>query len=334
MDKIVECVPNFSTSDPTIIEAITTAIESATKDINLLNVDPDVDYNRVVITFVGTPESIGEAAFQGIAKATELIDMRTHKGEHPRIGATDVCPFVPVKGVKDEECIKIARQVAERVANELKVPTYLYAKAATNEERVKLPNIRKGEYEGLPEKITDPNWKPDYGEPVFNERSGAYVIGVRDFLIAYNVNIDSEDVEIVTEIGRAVRESGWWVKKEGQKVRKPGLLKGIQGMGVTLEREDRKLTQVSMNVMNYKQLTKPHEAYEEIKRLAIEKGANVTGSEIVGLIPLEAILIAGKYYAPEEKDQDQLIKIAIRNLGLSDLDEFIPKEKIIELMIE
>ncbi|MHA2244456.1 MAG: glutamate formimidoyltransferase [Candidatus Hodarchaeales archaeon] len=333
MDKIIECVPNFSTSDSTVIEAITDAIKSVENTL-LLNIEPDVDYNRVVVTFIGSPETIGEAAFQGIAKATEIIDMRHHKGEHPRIGAADVCPFIPVKGVTDEECVQIARQLAERVSNELKVPTYLYAKAATSEERVKLPNIRKGEYEGLREKIVDPKWKPDFGEPVFNERSGAYVIGTRDFLIAYNVNIDSEDVEIVTVIGRTVRESGWWAEKDGQKVREPGMFKGIQGMGVTLERPDRKLTQVSMNILNYIELTKPHEVFEGIKRLATEKGANVTGSEIVGLIPLEAILMAGKYYAPNEVEEDQLIKIAIDNLGLSDLDEFIPEQKIIELMIK
>jgi glutamate formiminotransferase len=333
MDKIVECVPNFSTSDPIVIQSIADAIK-AVADIKLLNVDPDVDYNRVVITFVGTPESVGEAAFQSISKATDLIDMREHKGEHPRLGAADVCPFIPVKGVTDTDCIHIARQVAERVANELKVPTYLYAKAATSNERVRLPDIRKGEYEGLPEKIVDPQWKPDFGEAVFNERSGAYVIGARDFLIAYNVNIDSEDVDIAVEIGRIVRESGWWVEKDGQKVRKPGLFKGIQGMGVSLERPDRKLTQISMNVMNYRELTKPHEAYEEIKRLAVERGVKVTGSEIVGLIPLEAILLAGKFYTPDEDKEEKLIKSAIDNLGLSDLDEFIPEEKIIELMIK
>ncbi|MFX0014903.1 MAG: glutamate formimidoyltransferase [Promethearchaeota archaeon] len=333
MDKIVECVPNFSTSDSTVIKAITDAIEMV-DNVKLLNVDPDVDYNRVVVTFVGTPESVGEAAFQGIVKATELIDMRKHKGEHPRVGATDVCPFVPVRGVKDDDCIKIANRLAERVAKELKIPTYLYAKAARNEERVSLPNIRKGEYEGLPEKVIDPNWKPDYGDPIFNERSGATVIGARDFLIAYNVNIESEDVEIAIEIGRAVRESGWWVEKDGQKIREPGKFKGIQGMGVTLERPDRKLTQVSMNVLNYRELTKPHEVFEEIKRLASEKGTKVTGSEIVGLIPLEAILMAGKDYAPEEEDQEKLINIAIDKLGLSDLDTFKPEEKIIELMIK
>ncbi|MFW9853053.1 MAG: glutamate formimidoyltransferase [Candidatus Thorarchaeota archaeon] len=333
MDKIVECVPNFSTSDPDVIKEITDAIE-AVEDIKLLNVDPDVDYNRVVITFVGTPEAVKEAAFQSISKATNLIDMRQHKGEHPRIGAADVTPFIPVKGVTDDECIKISRQLAERVAKELNVPTYLYAKAATSNERVKLPDIRKGEYEGLPEKIVDPNWKPDFGEPVFNEYSGAYVIGARDFLIAYNVNLDSEDVNIAIEISRIVRESGWWVEKDGQKVREPGVFKGIQGMGVTLERPDRKLTQISMNVMNYRELTKPHEVFEEIKRLSAERNVKVTGSEIVGLIPLEAILMAGEYYTPDECDEKKLIKSAIDNLGLSDLDKFIPKEKIIELMIK
>ena len=333
MEKIIECVPNFSTSDPTVIQSISKAIE-AVADIKLLNVDPDDDYNRVVITFVGTPESVGEAAFQSISKAIELIDMREHKGEHPRIGAADVCPFIPIKGVTDTDCIQIARQIAERVANELNVPTYLYAKAATSNERVRLPDIRKGEYEGLPEKIVDPQWKPDFGEPVFNERSGASVIGARDFLIAYNVNIDSEEADIAVEIGRIVRESGWWVEKNGQKVREPGLFKGIQGMGVTLERPDRKLTQISMNVMNYRELTKPHEVFEEIKKLAKERGVNVTGSEIVGLIPLEAILLAGKYYTPNEENEEKLIKSAIDNLGLSDLDEFIPEKKIIELMIK
>ncbi|UCE12510.1 MAG: glutamate formimidoyltransferase [Candidatus Heimdallarchaeota archaeon] len=333
MDKIVECVPNYSTADPAVIEKITSAI-SAVSGVQLLNVEPDVDYNRTVVTFVGTPEKIGEAAFQGFVKATELIDMRNHTGEHPRLGATDVTPFVPVKGVTDEDCIQIARQLASRVAQELNIPIYLYGKAATNEERVRLPNIRKGEYEGLPKKIVDPEWKPDFGEPVFNERSGASVIGVRDFLIAYNVNIDSEDDTAAVEIGRVVRESGWWVVKDGEKVREPGLFKGIQGMGVSLERPDRKLTQVSMNVMNYKEQTKPHEVYEEIKRLAQKKGVNVTGSEIVGLIPLEAILMAGKFYTPNEDNQDQLIQIAIDNLGLSDLDEFVPEQKIIELMVK
>ena len=333
MEKIVECVPNFSTSDPTVIQSIAKAIE-AVADVKLLNVDPDVDYNRVVITFVGTPESVGEAAFHSIAKATNLIDMREHKGEHPRIGAADVCPFIPVKGVTDADCIQIARNVAERIANELKVPTYLYAKAATSNERIRLPDIRKGEYEGLREKIVDPQWKPDFGEPIFNERSGAYVVGARDFLIAYNVNIDSDDVDIAVEIGRIVRESGWWVEKDGEKIREPGLFKGIQGMGVTLERPDRKLTQISMNVMNYRELTKPHEVYEEIRKLAAERGTKVTGSEIIGLIPLEAILMAGKYYTPDEDNEEKLIKSAIDNLGLSDLDEFIPEEKIIELMIK
>lgn len=333
MEKIVECVPNFSTANPNVIKEITDAI-SAVSGVQLLNVEPDADYNRTVVTFVGLPEKIGEAAFQGFVQAAELIDMRSHKGEHPRLGAIDVCPFVPVKGVTDDDCIQIAQQLASRVAQELNIPVYLYGKATTKEEREKLPNIRKGEYEGLPKKIVDPEWKPDFGEPVFNERSGASVIGVRDFLIAYNVNIDSEDDTAAVEIGRIVRESGWWVVKDGEKVREPGLFKGIQGMGVSLERPDRKLTQVSMNIMNYKHETKPHEVFEEIKKLASEKGVNVTGSEIVGLIPLEAILMAGKYYTPNEDSQDQLIQIAIDNLGLSDLDEFVPEHKIIELMIK
>jgi len=228
----------------------------------------------------------------------------------------------------------IAHALGERIASELEVPIYYYGKAASSEERVKLSNIRKGEYEGLAEKIVLPEWKPDAGEAVFNGKSGACVIGVRDFLIAYNVNLDTVDVEITKEIGGMVRESGYWVEKDGERERVPGLLKGIQGMGVSLDKPDRKLTQVSMNVVNYKITAKPHEAYEEIKRLAEERGAKVTGSEIVGLIPLEAIMEAGSFYAPEEKNQEKLIEIAIEKLGLSDLDQFIPEEKIIELMIK
>ena len=333
MDKIIECVPNFSTSDPAVIEEIKKAINNV-PNVRLLNVEPDSDYNRVVVTFVGTLESVSEAAFEAISKGTELINMETHKGEHPRLGAIDVCPVVPVKGATTDECVMIAHALGERVAKELQVPIYFYGKAASSEERVKLSNIRKGEYEGLAEKIVLPEWKPDAGEAEFNGKSGAFVIGVRDFLIAYNVNLDTEDVEKTKEIGGIVRESGYWVEKDGERVREPGLLKGIQGMGVSLDRPGRKLTQVSMNVVNYKKTTKPHEVYEEIKKLAVERGANVTGSEIVGLIPLEAILEAGKFYASEEENQEKLIKIAIEKLGLSDLDEFKAEEKIIELMIK
>jgi glutamate formiminotransferase/formiminotetrahydrofolate cyclodeaminase len=333
MEKIVECVPNFSTSDPGIIKQITNAIKQVA-NTRLLNVEPDADYNRVVVTFVTTPKSAVEAAFAGIAKATELIDMQSHKGEHPRMGATDVTPFIPVKGISDEECITIAKNLAKKIADELNVPTYLYGKAASNDERIKLSNIRKGQYEGLAEKIIQPEWKPDYGNPGFNSKSGAYVIGVRDFLIAYNINLKAEEVSIAKEVAELIRETGRLVEKDGEKVRVPGMLKGVQGMGFPLEREGRKLTQVSMNVVDFKNQSKPHEAFEAAKKLAEERGTTVTGSEIVGLVPLEAILDAGKFYLPNETNQDKLITIAIEKLGLSDLDDFNPKRKIIELMIQ
>lgn len=332
MDRIVEAVPNFSTADPKVIAEISAAIK-AVKDVRLLNVEPDADYNRTVVTMVGTPEMIGEAAFQGISKATELIDMTQQKGEHPRMGATDVCPFIPVKGVNDDECVEIAKRLAKRVAEELNVPTYLYGKAAQEEKRFKLSDIRKGEYEGFETKILEEEWKPDYGKAEFNAKSGATTIGVRGFLIAYNVNIEAEEVNIAREIGGLVRESGRWVEENGERTRVPGSLKGIQGMGVTLEKSGRKLTQVSMNVVDFKQFAKVHEAFEEVKKLAEEMGSKVTGSEVVGLIPLQAILEAGRFYAPQEMDEDKLVKIAIDNLGLSDLDHFDPQKKIIELMI-
>lgn len=332
MEKIIEVVPNFSTSDPLVIKKIASAIKSV-PNTRLLNVEPDIDYNRVVVTFVGDPNSVGEAAFQAIKMASKEIDMSLHHGEHPRIGATDVCPFVPVKDVNEEVCINIAKEVAKRVAAELQIPTYLYAKAATSPQRVKLSDIRSGEYEGLEEKLKNPDWAPDYGEPKFNKKSGATVIGVRDFLIAYNVNLDTQNVDISKKIGGLVRESGRFVEQNGEKVRVPGLLKGIQGMGVALERPERKLTQVSMNVLNFKEQTKMHEAFEEVKKQAEKLGVNVTGSEIVGLVPLDAILFAGRFYAPEEEDEEKLIEIAVKKLGLNDLDPFYPNKKIIELII-
>ncbi|MCE7733813.1 MAG: glutamate formimidoyltransferase [Candidatus Heimdallarchaeota archaeon] len=333
MDKIVECVPNFSTADPGIINEISKAIKSVS-GVKLLNVEPDPDYNRVVVTLVGTPDKVGEGAFQGIAKATELIDMQTHKGEHPRLGACDVAPFIPVKAVSIDECVEIAKTLAKRIAEELKVPTYLYGNAASSEDRKLLSNIRKGQYEGLAEKIVLPEWKPDFGQPTFVPKSGAYVIGVRDFLIAYNVNLDSEDNAVAKEVGELVRESGKLVEKDGEKVRIPGALKGIQGMGFPLERNGRKLTQVSMNVQDFRNKTKPHEAFELVKKLSEERGVKVTGSEVVGLIPIQAVLEAGQFYLPNETNESKLIDIAVEKLGFSDLERFVPEKKIIELMID
>lgn len=332
MDKIIECVPNFSTSDSTIISEITKEIKS-TPNVKLLNVEPDEAYNRVVVTFVGTPENVGEAAFKALAKATQLIDMTSHQGEHPRLGACDVTPFVPVKGTTIEECVSISKRLAEHVATKLGVPTYLYGKAAQSEDRFKLSDIRKGQYEGLTKKILDPIWKPDFGEAKFNKKSGAYVIGVRDFLIAYNVNVDEEENVVAKEIAVNIRESGQVVEKDGEKVRIPGKFKGIQGMGFPLEKDGRKLTQVSMNVVDYKNKTTMHTVFDEVKAQAEAKGVQVTGSEIVGLVPLEAIIMAGKHYSHQETDQAKLIEIAIARLGLSDLEKFVPERKIIELMI-
>ncbi|MHA2028726.1 MAG: glutamate formimidoyltransferase [Candidatus Kariarchaeaceae archaeon] len=333
MDKIVECVPNFSTADPDVIKQISKAIKSV-KGVKLLNVEPDPDYNRVVVTFVGSPDTVGEGAFQALAKATELIDMQSHKGEHPRLGSCDVTPFIPVKDVSIEDCVTIAKTLAQRVALDLKVPTYLYGSAATQNERKLLSNIRKGQYEGLSDKIVQPEWTPDYGEPIFVPKSGAYVIGVRDFLIAYNVNLDSQDNSVAKEVGELVRESGRLVEKDGEKVRIPGALKGIQGMGFPLERGSRKLTQVSMNVQDFRNKTKPHEAFELVKKLSEERGVEVSGSEIVGLIPKQAVIEAGKYYLPDETNETKLIDTAISKMGFSDLEPFVPEKKIIELMID
>lgn len=332
MDRIVECVPNFSTADPVVIKEITNAIKSVT-GIKLLNVEPDPDYNRVVVTLVGTPKNVGEGAFQALATATKLIDMQVHKGEHPRLGACDVTPFIPVKDVSIAECVQIAKILAERVATELGVPTYLYGEAATSDDRKLLSNIRKGQYEGISEKITQTEWKPDFGEAEFVAKSGAYVIGVRDFLIAYNVNLDSADNKVAKEVGELVRESGKLIEKDGEKVRVPGQLKGIQGMGFPLERDGRKLTQVSMNVQDFRNKAKPHEAFELVKKLSEERGVKVTGSEVVGLIPLEAVIEAGKFYLPDETNEDKLVDKAIEKMGFSDLEPFIPAKKIIELMI-
>jgi len=333
MDRIVECVPNFSTADPVVVKEISKGIKSV-KGVKLLNVEPDPDYNRTVVTFVGSPDDVGEGAFQALAKATEIIDMQTHKGEHPRLGACDVTPFIPVKDVSIDECVQIAKKLAKRVADELGVPTYLYGNAATSEDRKLLSRIRKGQYEGLAEKIVQPEWKPDYGEAKFVPKSGAYVIGVRDFLIAYNVNLDSEDNAVAKEVGELVRESGRLVDKDGEKIRIPGALKGIQGMGFPLERDGRKLTQVSMNVQDFRNKTKLHEAFELVKKLSEEREVKVTGSEVVGLIPKQAVLEAGQFYQPDETNESKLIDIAIEKMGFSDLERFIPEKKIIELMID
>jgi glutamate formiminotransferase/formiminotetrahydrofolate cyclodeaminase len=337
--KIIECVPNFSEGrNQQTFDAIKNAIDS-TPDVKLLSLEPDADYNRVVVTMAGNETGILNGALNACRAAAANIDMRNHKGEHPRIGAIDVVPFVPVSNVTTEECVKISEEFAKIISQELKVPVYLYEAAARTPERKSLPNIRKGEYEGLEEKLKDPNWKPDYGEPIFNPKLGAIVTGSRFFLIAYNVNIKSTDVKFAKEIAEVLRESGYSKKDEngnvikidGKPLKVPGRLKEVKGMGVTLEKYN--ITQVSMNLTNY-QITPIHVAFEEVKKEANRLGVEVIGSEIVGLVPLQALIQAGKFYSNnKETDEKKLVDIAIENLGLSYLNPFIPEEKIIEYMI-
>jgi glutamate formiminotransferase/formiminotetrahydrofolate cyclodeaminase len=339
--KIVECVPNFSEGrDMTIIDKITAEIK-AVSGARLLDVDPGADTNRTVVTFIGDPTSVKEAAFRAVKKAAELIDMSKHKGEHPRMGATDVCPFIPVSGVTMEECVEIAREVGKRIGTELGFPVYLYEYAATNEERRNLANVRSGEYEGLQEKLKDPHWKPDFGPVKFNPRSGATAVGARDFLIAYNVNLNTTDAKLAHEIATTIRESGKkkrdgdgkFVKdKDGNSVTEPGLLKNCKAVGWYIDTYE--AAQISINLTNY-HVTPPHLAFETVSDLAGKMGLRVTGSELVGLIPLEAILQAGNYYLEKQGKsrgipERQIIKAAIRSLGLREVAEFDIDKKIIE----
>ncbi|MDZ7342403.1 MAG: glutamate formimidoyltransferase [candidate division KSB1 bacterium] len=344
MLKIVECVPNFSEGrDRSIIDAIAKAIQD-TDGVKLLDVDPGADTNRTVITFIGTPEGVKEAAYQAIKRAAELIDMRQHKGAHARIGATDVCPFVPVAGVTMADCVAIAREVGQRVAETLDIPVYLYEAAATRPERQSLANIRSGEYEGLPEKLRDPNWLPDFGAAQFNPRSGATVIGAREFLIAYNVNLNTRDKRLAHDIALTIRETGRnkrdatgnFVRDEdGNIVKEPGLLPATRAVGWYIDEYGQ--AQVSINLLNYK-ITPPHIAFDTICAEAEKRGLRVTGSELVGLIPLAAMLDAGRYYLLKQGkspgvSEEELIETAIVSLGLRDLTEFDPQKKIIEYQV-
>ncbi len=330
MEKIVECVPNFSEGrDPIVIDAIAGAVRSV-PGVTLLSVEPDKDYNRCVVTFVGAPGPVKEAAFRATQKAATLIDMREHTGEHPRIGATDVVPFVPVSGVTMEECVALSNEYGQRVATELRIPVYLYEEAARTPERRNLANIRKGEYEGLPAKLADAAWKPDYGGASMNERSGATVTGARFFLIAYNVNLATNDKGIAHEIALRIRESGRTLKDPaGVTTRIPGSLKTVKAMGVLLERLD--IAQVSINITNYT-VTPPHVVFEEVRKEAATLGGGVNGSEVVGLIPREALLMAGKFYGGTDGER-ALIDTAVSRLGLGAIEPFVPEKKIIEYMI-
>jgi len=333
MNKIIECVPNFSEGrDTQKIAQIAGEIEKV-KDVKLLNVESDADYNRTVITFAGKPEAVKDAAFYAIEMAAEVIDMSQHKGAHPRIGATDVCPFVPVSNVAMDECVRVARLLGKEVGEWLGIPVYLYGEAAIIPERHLLPDIRKGEYENLPEKFKDEKWKPDYGPKEFNnyvKKTGATVIGAREFLIAYNVNLDTSNIQIANKISGIVRASGTVkINEKNEKVRIPGLLKFIQAMGVHLKEHN--ITQVSMNLLNYK-ATPPHVAFEEVKKQAGVFGVRATGSEVIGLVPEDALLVAGRFYS-KEPTKERLIAAAVEGLGLSQLNKFIPEKKVIEYML-
>ncbi|MFZ1221247.1 MAG: glutamate formimidoyltransferase [Chthoniobacterales bacterium] len=348
MKKIIECVPNFSEGrDLEIIRQITDAIASV-EGISLLNVDPGASTNRTVVTFAGSPEAAVEAAFRGIQKAAVLIDMRKQKGAHPRMGATDVCPFIPVSNVSWEEAIACAKNLGERVGAELKIPVYLYEKAASDPSRSNLSIIRAGEYEGFFEKIKEPAWKPDFGPAVFNEKSGATVIGAREFLVAYNANLNTRAVRRANSVAFDVRENGR-VKTEdgtpsgkpvlnanGEPVRIPGMLKHVKAIGWYVEEYG--MAQVSMNLTNLEE-TPLHAAFDACSESASKRGLRVTGSEVVGMLPKKCLVDAGRYFLRKQKwsegaSEEELIDVAIRSMGLSELKRFDPKEKIIELKME
>ena len=344
MDQIVECVPNFSEGrDHTIIERIADAVRK-TPNARLMDVDPNGDYHRTVFTFVGTPDGILQAALNAFDAAANLIDMSKHKGEHPRMGAADVVPFIPVRGISMEDCVAISEKFAAEISKKHNLPVYLYENAARTPERRNLAKVRKGEYEALPEKLKDPAWKPDFGEANFNSKLGATVTGARFFLIAYNVNIKDPDSSNANEIALRLRESGRAkrdadgkiIKDEnGKSMKIPGKLKAVKGLGVPLE--EYKISQVSMNLVNFN-ITPPHIAYEAVLEEAKDLGVEVTGSEIVGLTPLEPLILAGHFYREKQNLQTEisdgeLIDAAINGLGLSDLYPFEPDKKIIEYMI-
>jgi glutamate formiminotransferase/formiminotetrahydrofolate cyclodeaminase len=348
MKKVIECVPNFSEGrDLEVIRQITAAIESV-EGVSLLNVDPGASTNRTVVTFAGSPDAAVEAAFRGIQKAAELIDMRKQTGAHPRIGATDVCPFIPVSNVSWEEAIECAKKLGKRVGEELKIPVYLYEKAASSPARSNLSIIRAGEYEGFFEKIKAPAWKPDFGPAVFNERSGATVIGAREFLVAYNANLNTRAVRRATSVAFDVRENGRIktddgtpsgkpvLDSKGEPVREPGMLKHVKAIGWYVEEYG--MAQVSMNLTNLEE-TPLHAAFEACVESAGKRGLRVTGSEVVGMLPKKCLIDAGRYFLRKQKwsegaSEEELVDVAIRSMGLSELKPFDPKERIIELKME
>ena len=349
--QLIECVPNISEGrDSKIIEIVSKIVETV-EGVTLLDVDPGKATNRTVITFVGEPQLVIEAAFRLIKKAAELIDMSKHTGEHPRFGATDVCPLVPISGISLEETARYAHQLGERVGNELGIPGYFYEKAAREEKRKNLANCRSGEYEGLSAKLSDPDWKPDFGSTQYSNevaKTGAIAISARDFLIAYNVNLNTTSTRRANAIAFDIREAGR-IKRDGNPItgkkildangepeRVPGKLKAVKGIGWFIDEYG--IAQISYNLTNIT-ITSMHEAFDESCKAALTRGIRVTGSEIIGLIPLQAMLDAADYYLIKQKrslgiSEREKIKIAVKSLGLDDLKPFHPEEKIIEYMLE
>lgn len=347
MQPIVECVPNFSEGrDPGVIEQILGEIRGVA-GVTLLDSDPGAATNRTVVTFVGNPEAVVEAAFRAIRMAQSLIDMRQHKGEHPRMGATDVCPLVPVSGCTLEECARWAAALGRRVGDELGIPVYLYEASASRPERQNLATVRAGEYEGLGRKLADPDWVPDFGPASFGisqQRSGATVIGAREFLIAWNLNFNTTDKALAHEVALTVRESGRFARnpdgtlkrdEHGAKVHQPGLLKSVKSVGWFIPEYRR--AQLSMNLTNYRD-TPLHRAFEVVEAEAARLGLRVTGSELVGLVPLEALLEAGRHFLKKQgrlqaASEAELIRMAVLSLGLEELAPFDPAEKIVEYRV-
>lgn len=349
--QLIECVPNISEGiDLDKINTIASIVETV-EGIKLLDVDPGAATNRTVITFVGEPKNVIEAAFKLIQKASELIDMSKHSGEHPRFGATDVCPLVPISGISLEETAKYAHQLGERVGKELGIPIYLYENAAQEEKRKNLANCRSGEYEGLKEKLSNPEWKPDFGPSEFNKsvvKSGVTAISARDFLIAYNINLNTTSTRRanavafdIRENGRAKTENGKSngkkvLDKNGNVVRVPGKLKAVKGIGWYIDEYG--IAQISYNLTNIS-ITSMHIAFDETVKAATERGLRVTGSELIGLIPLQAMLDAGDYFLTKQERslgiaESEKIKIVVKSLGLDDLKPFNPQEKIIEYVMK
>ena len=346
--QLLECVPNFSEGrDPVIIEKIAEAIRKV-PEIRLLDIDPGKATNRTVMTFVGPPHAVEEAAFQAIATAAQLIRMDEHTGEHPRMGATDVCPFIPISGMSMDEAVAVAKRVAQRVGENLEIPVFLYEKAASAPYRANLADIRSGEYEGLEEKLKDQRWQPDFGPSSLHAGAGATVIGARNFLVAYNINLNTTSVRRANSVAFDVRERGrvkrtgnpitGEIEKDqnGEPVYIPGKLKSVKAIGWYIEEYG--IAQISMNLTDI-DITPVHVAFDAVCESAASRGLRVTGSELVGLIPKSALIEAGKYFLKKQQrsrgvDEKTLMHIAIKSLGLDELKPFDPKKKVIEYLIE